>query len=620
MTRRKFNVPLIILIVAMFVGWGYAVVPENQHQTPPNVQLRHVAETSNSPVIYLYPMRQLLLDSFERSSLSPWVSSGQENWGIRDTTDTYGPQTNAFLGYRYAGHPSTDIPEYPSPGSNPGLILYLTSPTIDLTGIGSLYLSFNYWGDFEGTATNFDGGIVEISPDNGTSWIQIDSLAQGHLTPTYDSRLANSGQLGTAWAYCYDTDPYWISVVSEDLIAHGYVATGNQIRVRFTFAYDALSGGQGWFIDDVRVADTPPPDQQPPEITHTPLTDTPDTLNSYVVSATVIDPGSGVDYDSVYLHYKIEQGSWVDVKMDTIGTGSPDVYEGEIPPQTYHTDIFYNISAADLSGNEKYTGTYNFEVTSAVTIQYDDGQPFWIIGGLVPGDGLFTQFDFSPVGIDSGLLHQVKLYFDGIGNFDLRIYQGSTGSPGALLDSLAGLYSSGYEWYTADITDLNIRVVNYPVAGYIIGPPIGGDTIQVLEDPVLDHPNNMWVYQYGTWNNPMSGGDHMIRLKVIPLPETGVEENTIAKPFILYSLAPNPTRANALIKFQLVNTQKVKLNVYDVTGQLVKTLINDEKPAGKHQVYWNGQDEQQNQVSSGIYFLKFEAGNHVETRKLLLIK
>lgn len=612
---------MICVLIAVLAGWGGAASIEDHDQpmqTPKsNMTLRPVSQQPAGPVIYLYPMRQLLLDTFERSTLAPWTSSGTTNWGMRDTTDTYGPQAPAVSGYRYAGHPSTDLPEYPSSGANPGLICYLTSPTIDLTGITELYLSFNYWGDFEGGATNFDGGIIEISADNGATWVQVDSQATGHLNPTYDSQLAGTGTLGTAWAYCYDTDPDWVSVSSQDLIALGYVSTGNQIRVRYTFASDALSGGQGWFIDDVRIADTPPPDLQPPIITHTPLPDTTDTLNNYTVSAIITDEGTGVNPDSVYLHYEIENGPIVDVDM--VNTGG-DTYEADIPSQNWHTDVWYSIHAADIAGNWTSTALYNFEVTNARLITYDDGQPYWIPGDLAPGNGLYVQFSFSDVGIDSGLVHKVIYYFDGPGPFDLKIYQGTGGNPGSLLGELLGLTSSGYEWISVDCDPLDIRTTGDVVAGFICGAS-GGDTTRVLMDPTQEYPQRMWGWITGAWQQtPYAGGDYMIRMKVIPIEPPGIEDRPTDHAFTLTQISPNPMRERATIEFQLFNSQKVKLNIYNVSGKLIRTLIDDVKEKGTHSLYWNGCDTRGNNVACGVYFVNLETDDCVMTKKLLLIK
>jgi hypothetical protein len=610
MTSTKYVFPVIVCTVGILMSMSSAVVAEDGLPQTHAIDVELINVSPSAAFHFSYPMRPEYIDSFERSALAPWTTSGY-TWGIRDTTNTYGPATS-IAGYRYAGVPGTDIPLYT--GNQTG---YLVSPVYDLTGWTAFYVSWDYWSSFEGPATNFDGGIIEISNNGGTSWVQVDSLAQGHLNPTYDATLAGSGSLLYAWAYCYSTDPDWISVSSQDLMALGYVSPGDQVQLRATFASDPLSNGQGWFIDNARIADTPPPDLQPPIIVHTPLPDTIDTLSNYTVSATITDDGSGVDPDSIILHFEIEDGPVVDVNMTNAGG---DVYEADIPAQNWHTDIWYNILAADMAGNWAETDMYNFEVTSARTIVYDDGQPYWVPGATLPGDGSYTQFHFADVGIDSGLVHQVKLFLSDPGIFDLRIYQGVVGAPTVLLDSIAGLYCPFQQWYTVDVTDMNI-ITNDPngvVVGHIIGP---GDSIGVLRDFALDFPANMWNYVGGTWT-PGGSGDHMIRLKVIPTDLIGVDEKP-GEPysgFVLGQITPNPMNTHTTIKYQLATAQEVSLKIYDIAGQLVSTLVNRQEPAGSHEVTWNSEDTRGKHVASGVYFVKLEAGENTATKKILLIK
>jgi hypothetical protein len=608
MTDKKLRYTFVFIALLCLAAVGNTTEAENQQGKTHTARLELTPEST--PVIY--PMRQEFVDSFERTTVAPWTTGPTFLWGIRDTANTYGPDTCAVSGYRYAGYPNTDIAVYPGDAD-----ALLTSPTIDITGWDSLYISFSQWGDFEGPATNFDGGIIEISNDNGVTWLQIDSLAQGHLNPTYDTTLAGGSTLLYDWAYCYDT-PGWVNVSSMDLIDLGYAATGDQIRIRFWFCSDQLAGGQGWFIDDVRIADTSPPDLQPPVIVHTPLTDTTDTLTPYTVMAIVTDDGIGVDPDSVLLHYEIENGPILDVSMIQV---APDTFQGDIPAQSYHTDIWYQIVAADNAGNIGSTPTYTFEVTNARTIMYDDGQPYWTTS-LTTGQGMFTQFAFSDVGIDSGHLHQVKFFFDAAGEFDLRVYRGTAGNPGPLLDSLAGLLSPGYQWHTVDITDLDIQLSGSAVAGIILGPVTGSDTLAVLQDPTLNYANNRWQYSAGVWSHPGGGGDNMIRLKVIPLEAPGIDENT-NKPlsvFTLAQIAPNPVKKTGVIEYNLPTTQRVSLDIYDVAGQLIRTLVNEVAEAGTHQVVWDGRDARGNQVASGVYLYRLKGESESATEKLIFVR
>ncbi len=65
----------------------------------------------------------------------------------------------------------------------------------------------------------------------------------------------------------------------------------------------------------------------------------------------------------------------------------------------------------------------------------------------------------------------------------------------------------------------------------------------------------------------------------------------------------------------------VTLSVYDAGGRLVKTLLAGEAhEAGRHEVIWNGKDNADTQVSSGVYFYRLEAGAFTETRKMTLLK
>ena len=604
----------VALLCMAAVGTS-AEVADQQARTH-TIQVQSTMESV--PVVY--PMRQEFVDSFERTNIAPWTTGGDAGsgyWGIRDTADTYGPQAPAWAGYQYPGHPSTDVSVYPSPGTNPGYLTWIASPTIDITGWPAVYVSFSYWSDLEGAATNFDGAIVEISPNNGVTWLQVDSNATGHLNPTYDAQLANTGQLLTKWAYCYTTNPDWIKVSSQDLIALGYVAAGNQIQVRVNFAYDALAGGQGFFVDDFRIADTPPPDLQPPNIVHSPLPDTADTISNYTVSAVITDPGSGVDPDSVILHYEIENGPVVDVNMTLVST---DTYEADIPAQTWHTDIYYRVMAADSAGNWGQTALYNFEVTNALTIIYDDNQPNF--GPLVvnAGDGCFTRFVFSDVGIDSGLVHQLKVLLDNAGEVDIRLYQAvGIAAPGPFIDSVAGFISPGYQWSTIDLTDLNVTTAN--PFGIFVGYIMIDDSVGVARDAILDNPALMWNYIGAVWQ-PEASGDFLMRLKVIPLDAPGVDENT-NKPFSVFNLsqiAPNPVKTTGVIEYQLPTSQHVSLKVYDVAGKLVRNLVDETAEAGTHQAVWDGRDERGNRVASGVYLYRLQGENERATKKLIFVR
>ncbi|MBE0432062.1 T9SS type A sorting domain-containing protein [candidate division WOR-3 bacterium] len=130
----------------------------------------------------------------------------------------------------------------------------------------------------------------------------------------------------------------------------------------------------------------------------------------------------------------------------------------------------------------------------------------------------------------------------------------------------------------------------------------------------------MWNYQSGQWTTE-SAGDFLMRLKVIPLVPPGVEENT-NKPFSVFNLAqiaPNPVRTAGIIEYQLPVAQRVSLSVYDVTGQLVRTLVNETRNAGTHQAIWDGRDSRGTKVSSGVYLYRLQGESESVTKKMILV-
>jgi hypothetical protein len=100
-------------------------------------------------------------------------------------------------------------------------------------------------------------------------------------------------------------------------------------------------------------------------------------------------------------------------------------------------------------------------------------------------------------------------------------------------------------------------------------------------------------------------------------------KNDILSGFNLSQNYPNPFNPSTTIKYSIPSviasgtkqSQLVTLKVYDLLGNEVVTLVNEEKPSGIHEVYFNGAN-----LSSGIYFYKLQAGSFIETRKMVLLK
>ncbi len=102
---------------------------------------------------------------------------------------------------------------------------------------------------------------------------------------------------------------------------------------------------------------------------------------------------------------------------------------------------------------------------------------------------------------------------------------------------------------------------------------------------------------------------------------TSVEESVaINTSSMLRQNYPNPFNPSTTIAFSLPTDTNVKLEVYNIKGQLVKTLVNSHKQAGENSVVWNGTDNNGSTVGSGLYFYKLAAGEYTETKRMLLVK
>lgn len=104
---------------------------------------------------------------------------------------------------------------------------------------------------------------------------------------------------------------------------------------------------------------------------------------------------------------------------------------------------------------------------------------------------------------------------------------------------------------------------------------------------------------------------------------TGINDapkGAIGSSFSLAQNYPNPFNPTTVIKYSISKTVEVRLSVYDLLGQKIKTLINKNQNAGRYSVSWNGKDTYNNNVASGMYFYQLKAGRFLKTLKMLLIK
>jgi photosystem II stability/assembly factor-like uncharacterized protein len=145
-----------------------------------------------------------------------------------------------------------------------------------------------------------------------------------------------------------------------------------------------------------------------------------------------------------------------------------------------------------------------------------------------------------------------------------------------------------------------------------------------ITDLVLHNPTRILI--------AATYGRSMYSIDLTPITSTD-NEIAVVKDFILYQNYPNPFNPATKIKYQIPLSPSllkgeseaggfITLKVYDVLGNEIATLVNEEKPAGTYEIEFNiySHSGESRNLTSGIYFYQLKAGNYIETKKMVLLK
>jgi len=128
--------------------------------------------------------------------------------------------------------------------------------------------------------------------------------------------------------------------------------------------------------------------------------------------------------------------------------------------------------------------------------------------------------------------------------------------------------------------------------------------------------SSLTVNNYNKYSDQV-GGDttYFLTVSSEPLVDVENEDNITPAEFRMEQNYPNPFNPSTIIKYSIPTSEFVTLKVYDVLGNEVATLVNEEKPAGNYQV-----DYKSSNLSSGTYFYKITMGKFSETKKMIVLK
>lgn len=300
--------------------------------------------------------------------------------------------------------------------------------------------------------------------------------------------------------------------------------------------------------------------------------------------------------------------------------------------------LIYNKS--DVGNLEEFTySAVGSSEPANFELAYEDGIPEGYLKWAT-GDSCAVIFD----GIAGSKLDSVKIAFRRKGRImvDISILDGTNFMRGNALfgpamltvpDSTANTdpYPNPYDnWVTIDLSGDDIDGSNDFIVSTLVGPNPAEPAVMISSEPDDGHSSRTYIKEDNQWYYVTDSGTpgnifkYLIRAYVsigggatVAIDQNGIV--SIPNDFSLRSNYPNPFNPSTTFNFDTPNDGLVKFTVHDLLGREIYSE-NRNLLAGNYSFTWNGQNNLDQQVVSGVYFLKMEADGFAQTRKMLMMK
>ena len=157
------------------------------------------------------------------------------------------------------------------------------------------------------------------------------------------------------------------------------------------------------------------------------------------------------------------------------------------------------------------------------------------------------------------------------------------------------------------------------VNGYRRIPALGNANERLSAVVTLPVPSATYYWSVqavdGMWAGSPFAAEQTADLTVVGVGDEGV----LPAQFGLRESSPNPFSRSTSLDFELPRAERVRLEVFDVRGRRIHTLVSRYVPAGRHQTTWDGTDEQGRRAGAGVYFCRLQTGSFSATRRMVLL-
>lgn len=263
-------------------------------------------------------------------------------------------------------------------------------------------------------------------------------------------------------------------------------------------------------------------------------------------------------------------------------------------------------------------------VFAQLSLEYQTGFfTYNSVSGWIPFKKVNNTWEYRFYYVDSTVFKIYSSHYNGIVQYNYNFTQPEVAAGGKIYSTLVDLTGDGIvEFYVLGY----YGTVSYPRQSVKILNIVNNNVLLELDNiqsyysapSIYDIDNDglleMIFVEYNIYNN------YNYRLLVY---NTNVSTSVLEDPEIKFYLEqnyPNPFNPETTIEFSIHKPSRAKLEIYDINGNLVKSLINGHLHQGNHKVIWNGQDENNRKVASGVYFYKLSQDEKEQTKKMIMLK